>query len=96
MTDKILEKTLSRGSQDVSYREIFEYKGHKLRIRIKSDAYAFQSFAVIEILQPTFEWTSLHTIHNSNMNTPTKLCYCDNVSEKVQRFYVQRICRMAC
>ena len=41
MTDKILEKTLSKGSQDVSYREIFEYKGHKLRIRIKSDAFAF-------------------------------------------------------
>jgi len=59
------------GQQSVTFTEVIKLGEAKLRIRIKSDAYEFESFACIDIWdQAGSKWNSLSTIHFSNMKTP--------------------------
>jgi len=65
---------LSKGQQSVLYTELLKYGTHRLRIRIKSDSYAFQSFACIERWDGT-QWQPAADIHYGSMDTPTGLHY---------------------
>lgn len=48
----------------------------KVRIRIKSDSYDFQSYAIAEVYSPhTLSWNELDKIPYGNMRTPAKLAY---------------------
>lgn len=65
------------GRQDVTLmRLLTAFGGRKLKIQIKSDSYAFQSYARILLFDPgTSKWNSLADIHYSNMATESGLIY---------------------
>ena len=45
---------------------------HKIRIKIKSDSYKFQSFAKVEKWDGD-KWREVHSIHHGSMTTPAGL-----------------------
>lgn len=60
---KTISKTYSKGQQSHNYQEILDIDGLKLRIRIKRDAYDFQSHAIIEAFSKTdAKWNQVHFI----------------------------------
>ena len=69
-----LEISLGKGYQDMIYKEILRWGEHKLRVRIKSDSYAFQSFARIERWNGE-RWYEVHHIHHSQMTTASGLIH---------------------
>jgi hypothetical protein len=78
-----LFQQVSTGTQSLDYTEIVELvvktrsescRAHKLRVQIKSDSYANQSYARIEKYDGTL-WQALHSIPWSVMGTQSKLCY---------------------
>lgn len=74
MKTKIINEALGRSYQDVTYTCLLSMGDHKLRVRINSNAYAFQSFAVIERWNGE-RWHNVASIHHSNMTTQSALCY---------------------
>jgi hypothetical protein len=73
---KTLNLWITQGSQSVIFTELLTYKGHSLRISIKSDAYANQCSAQISIFSPaTLQWNPLWTIPHGGMETKTGLHY---------------------
>ena len=74
----IISKAISQGSQSVEYVEIldlpsvYQDQSAKLRIKIKSDSYKFQSFARVEKWDGD-KWREVHSIHHGIMLTPTGL-----------------------
>ena len=73
------EPHTSKGGQSVIYRAIYEFNGHKVRLTIKSDSYANQSYARMDIFNPTdLKWNRLHYLHYADMHTETGLCYRPN------------------
>lgn len=76
---KTLNKEISRGDQYVEYQETIEAGAFKLRIKLKSDAYAFQCHATIQVFGPVdLQWNELATIHYASMRTPPALVYQPN------------------
>jgi hypothetical protein len=71
---KTLNKEVGLGRQDLNYKEIAEIAGHKVRVRIKSDSYDFQSYAIVEVFSE-LKWNQVDFIHFSQMNTPEGLYY---------------------
>ena len=56
----------------VSRIEVFEYKGRKFKVDIKSDGFDFQSHARIKLWDGD-KWNLVDSIHFSNMKTPHQL-----------------------
>lgn len=51
--------------QDVIYTETLRVGDYSLRIKIRSDAYDFQSFARVSLFSPaTGKWSVLHSLSN--------------------------------
>ena len=75
---KVISKAISEGSQSVEYVEIldlpsvYQDQSAKLRIKIKSDSYKFQSFARVEKWDGD-KWREVHSIHHGSMTTPAGL-----------------------
>lgn len=73
---KVIDKRICRASQDVDYVEVLtlscSLQDHKLRITIRSNAYANQSYAKVERWNGD-EWKYLHSLGGGNMKTPTAL-----------------------
>ena len=70
-TAKTIYVEVSAGAgQTNSYTETLKIGDRKLRIRIHSDSYDFQSWARIETFDPVAsKWNQLADIHYSNMRT---------------------------
>jgi hypothetical protein len=85
---KTLEKELGLGRQAVTYTELIEFAGRKLRVRIKSDSYKFQSFAVLEHLNTmsgNMQWEQIASIPHSNMVTREALYVHDDYRTQERR-----------
>jgi hypothetical protein len=73
---KLIEKVLNKGSQSLTYREIFSLAEKKFKIIIKSDSYRSQCHAEVHALDlATLKWNIVYMIHYSNMETPESLYY---------------------
>lgn len=73
---KLIEKVLNKGSQSLTYREIFSLNDKKFKIVIKSDSYRAQCHAEVHALDlATLKWNTVYIIHYSNMETPDSLYY---------------------
>lgn len=71
-----IQHEISQGKQDVNATFIFNRGPSKVRIKIKSDSYDFQSFARAELFDASSNsWSIAGTIHHGQMSTPPKLCY---------------------
>lgn len=78
MSFKLLEKpVVVKGRQDVSYKAAWTHSsGIKVRARIKSDSYAFQSHAYLEAFSPTDQkWNRVVDLHFSEMSTEIGMIY---------------------
>lgn len=76
----VLSEQLSKGQQCLSAERIIalsdESTKAKIRIRIKSDSYDFQSYARVDVCSPaTLSWNRIGEIPYANMSTPFKLGY---------------------
>ena len=79
----LLEKTINKGRQDLSYVEVSKIGDFKVKINIKSDSYREQCFARISVwCADKLTWNIVSSIHPSRMITPSQLAYCEAVSEK--------------
>jgi hypothetical protein len=73
---KMIQDEILKARQSLTLHQVFEMKGHKLSISIKSDSYDFQSHAIISVFHPTeLKWNRLAGIHHSTMKTPHELAY---------------------
>ena len=71
-----IDQTVPLGRQSVNYSEHGKLNGHTVRVLIKSDSYAFQSYARIEALdQAELKWNVIASIPYSNMATEIGMCY---------------------
>lgn len=71
-----IQHEISPGQQDVTSTSIFIRGQSKVRIKIKSDSYDFQSFARAELFDAASNsWSIAASIHHGQMSTPPKLCY---------------------
>ena len=78
-----LFQQVSTGTQSLDYTEIVElaiktrsgsFRDHRLQIRVKSDGYKQQCYAIVERWDGN-QWQSMHSIPWSAMSTPSKLVY---------------------
>ena len=75
LSERVIEKiTYKMSSQSIGYREIYKFKGHKIKIEICSDSFKSQCFAKISLLKD-LEWSTLYTIPYEEMQTPNELVY---------------------
>lgn len=77
MAVKVVDKRICRGSQDVDYVEVLKLTCkatglHTLRVKIRSNAYAIQSYARAERWDGE-QWHPLCELGQGNMKTPTSL-----------------------
>lgn len=72
MATKTVDKRICRGSQDVDYVEVLKVGDHKLRVKIRSNSYAVQSYARVERWDGS-QWQFLHELGQGNMRTPAGL-----------------------
>ena len=78
---KTISKTYSQGQQSHNYQEILKEGDLKLRIRIKRDAYDFQSYAIIEAFSKTdAKWNQVHSIPYPKIQM--RVSYVSPASEK--------------
>jgi len=76
---KTISKTISSGDLAVYFDENLEYNGYKLRVKIRSNAYLFQSYANIEIFyNASGKWSNFASIHYGAMKTMAGLIYLPN------------------
>jgi len=71
---KTISQDIGISAQSAVFTKVIACKGHKLRIRIESDSYAFQCSARIERWDGN-AWREVHSLHHSNMATETGLAY---------------------
>lgn len=84
---KIIETVISKGSQSLTYRQIYKIKDLKIKIEIKSDSIDFQCYALAYVLDG-LKWNLIYSIPYSEMNTPEKLIYKNSLNEAF--FYKDR------
>jgi hypothetical protein len=78
----MIDVELSKGRQSLNYQEIVKIGDDKVRIRIKSDSYDFQSYARIEVWGNENKWNNIHNIPFANMATPPELYYHSNANKR--------------
>ena len=69
-----IEKITYKGSQSISFREIYKLDEKRIKLEIKSDSYDQQCYARVYILKDE-KWEPVYSIPYSEMNTPKGLCY---------------------
>src|SRR5574344_934701 len=69
-----IEKITYKGSQSISFREIYKLDEKRIKLEIKSDSYDQQCYARASILKDE-KWEPIYSISYSEMNTPKGLCY---------------------
>jgi hypothetical protein len=69
-----IEKITYKGSQSISFREIYKLDEKRIKLEIKSDSYDQQCYARAYILKDE-KWESVYSIPYSEMNTTKGLCY---------------------
>jgi len=69
-----IEKITYKGSQSISFREIYKLDEKRIKLEIKSDSYDQQCYARAYILKDE-KWELVYSIPYSEMNTPKGLCY---------------------
>ena len=75
LSERVIEKiTYKMSSQSIGYREIYEFKGHKIKIEICSDSFKSQCYARISVLKD-LKWSTLYTIPYEEMKTQHELAY---------------------
>lgn len=76
---------ISKSKQNVDYSEIYESEGHKLWIRIRSNAYDCQSHAHVHRFDGT-QWQLVYEILPGAMSTLSglvyRLCHKDKLTSK--------------
>src|SRR5574344_598559 len=72
--EMIIEKITYKGSQSISFREIYKLNNSKIKLEIKSDSYDQQCYARAYILKDE-KWELIYSIPYSVMSTPKGLCY---------------------
>lgn len=75
-----ISEQIGKGRQSIDAERIMrlenEARAVKVRIKIKSDSYDFQSYARAEVFdQAALKWNQVASIHYSKMSTPSKLAY---------------------
>ena len=55
-------------NQSVYYNQTIKLDDHKLRIKIRNDSYAFQSYAKVELWNGT-KWNTVHSIMGQEMKS---------------------------
>jgi len=66
----VINKKVSKGNQDARYTETIKTKGICIRIDIRSDFYAFQSWAHCSVCsEKDLQWNILVDIHYGIMKT---------------------------
>ena len=78
--ETVISQQISKGRQSMEAERIVAFETNdrkiKVRIKIKSDSYDFQSFARAEAFNPqSLEWNPIASIPYSNMKTKTGLVY---------------------
>ena len=76
---KNISTQIGAGGQDALFDEILKDGDKKIRIRIRSGAYPFQSHAVAELWDGK-QWHQVHSIHYDNMKTATELEFKKNLA----------------
>lgn len=74
MKETQIEKITYKGTQSVSFREIYKLDEKKIKLEIKSDSYDMQCYARAYILKDE-KWELTYSIPYSEMNTPKGLCH---------------------
>ncbi len=69
-----IEKITYKGSQSISFREIYKLNEKRIKLEIKSDSYDQQCYARAYILKDE-KWELIYSIPYSEMITPKGLCY---------------------
>ena len=69
-----IEKITYKGSQSISFREIYKLDEKRIKLEIKSDSYDQQCYARAYLLKDE-KWEQIYSIPYSEMNTPKGLCY---------------------
>lgn len=69
-----IEKITYKGSQSISFREIYKLDEKRIKLDIKSDSYDQQCYARAYLLKDE-KWELIYSIPYSEMNTPKGLCY---------------------
>ena len=69
-----IEKITYKGSQSISFREIYKLDEKRIKLEIKSDSYDQQCYARAHILKDE-KWEPIYSIPYSEMITPKGLCY---------------------
>ena len=73
---KSLSLDIAAGSQPVNFVELLSGWGQRLRISIKSDSYADQSYARIEVWSAAeLKWNLAAYVQHGSMLTPAGLIY---------------------
>lgn len=66
-----LDSTISLDGQDVNFTALLKVDGHKVRLRIRSNAYAFQSHAYADVWSPAdLQWHNIAEVGHGSMKTP--------------------------
>jgi hypothetical protein len=83
---------ISRGSQDVTYREMLELYDYRCRITIKSDSHQEQCHARLEVWsRASLSWNEVASIPPSSMRTLRTLCYAiSSGAAKIEDFLEDR------
>ena len=69
-----IEKITYKGSQSISFREIYKLDEKRIKLEIKSDSYDQQCYARAYLLKDE-KWEPIYSIPYSEMNTPNGLSH---------------------
>jgi len=73
---KVMDKQVTKGSQDVTLKILTTYGTDKVRFHLKSDSYVVQSFASAEVWSTAMmKWNEVARLRGEEMATPKGLCY---------------------
>ena len=92
---KTISKAYSEGQQSHNYLEVLTEGDLKLRIRIKRDAFAIQSYAHIEAWSPIeLKWNNVHSIPEDKMKMRTSyVAQASEASFKLDRDELVRVAK---
>lgn len=73
---KATDSHITRSRDDVIFTANYNIGGFKVRVKIRSNSYDFQSYAIVEVWnKDLLKWNRLESIHYSDMKTPAGLNY---------------------
>jgi hypothetical protein len=76
VTVQMIEVKTWKGSQSVHFRKLVQLNQFKVKIEIKRDSYAMQSWAVASVFDPAkLDWNQVYSIPYPEMKTKEGLMY---------------------